>query len=77
MIFLTLGDKIFILERASGEFQDDNSVPSCKKDHSLAHASKNLYILVDPLHAATSGSCESRVYLSKIVVGSRANQIIA
>ena len=39
----TLGDKIFIMELARGSFQDENSVPSCKKYHSLAHASKNLY----------------------------------
>ena len=44
MIFLTLGDRIFIMELARGSFQDENSVPSCKKYHSLAHASKNLYV---------------------------------
>ena len=32
------------MELARGSFQDENSVPSCKKYHSLAHASKNLYI---------------------------------
>ena len=37
MIFLTRGDRIFILERASGEFHDENSVPECKKYHTLAH----------------------------------------
>ena len=36
-------DRIFIMELARGSFQDENSVPSCKKYHSLAHASKNLY----------------------------------
>ena len=46
MIFLTLGDRIFIMELARGSFQDENSVPSCKKYHSLAHASTNLYINV-------------------------------
>ena len=45
MIFPTLGDRIFIMELARGSFQDENSVPSCKKYHPLAHASKNLYIL--------------------------------
>ena len=44
MIFL--GDRIFIMELARGSFQDENSVPSCKKYHSLAHASKNLYIII-------------------------------
>ena len=34
MIFLTLGDRIFIMELAGGSFQDENSVPSCKKYHS-------------------------------------------
>ena len=43
MIFLTRGDKIFILERASGDFQDENSVPECKKYHTLAHNFKNLF----------------------------------
>ena len=43
MIFLTLGDRILIMELARGSFQDENSVPSCKKYHSLAHTSKNLY----------------------------------
>ena len=43
MIFLTLGDRIYIMELARGSFQDENSVPSCKKYHSLAHASKNPY----------------------------------
>ena len=37
MIFLTRGDRIFILEQASGEFQDENSTPECKKYHSLEH----------------------------------------
>ena len=32
----------------TGEFQDENSVPSCKKYHSLAHASKNLYVCTVP-----------------------------
>ena len=31
------------MELARGSFQDENSVPSCKKYRSLAHASKNLY----------------------------------
>ena len=31
------------MELARGSFQDENSVPSCKKYHSLAQASKNLY----------------------------------
>ena len=43
MIFLTRGDRIFIMELARGSFQDENSVPSCKKYHFLAHVSKNLY----------------------------------
>ena len=34
MIFLTLGDRIFILELARGSFEDENSVPECKKYHS-------------------------------------------
>ena len=33
------------MELARGSFQDENYVPSCKKYHSLAHASKNLYVL--------------------------------
>ena len=33
------------MELARGSFQDENFVPSCKKYHSLAHASKNLYIM--------------------------------
>ena len=44
MIFLTRGDRIFILERASGEFHDENFVPECKKYHTLAHKFKNLFL---------------------------------
>ena len=44
MIFLTGGVRIFILERASGEFHDENSVPECKKYHTLAHKIKNLFL---------------------------------
>ena len=32
------------MELVRGSFQDENSVPSYKKYHSLAHASKNLYV---------------------------------
>ena len=32
------------LERASGEFHDGNSVPECKKYHTLAHKFKNLFL---------------------------------
>ena len=31
------------MELARGSFQDEYSLPSCKKYYSLAHASKNLY----------------------------------
>ena len=34
------------MELARGSFQDENSVPLCKKYHSLAHTSKNLYVQV-------------------------------
>ena len=44
MIFLTLGDRIFIMERRLVPRR--KFCPSCKKYHSLAHASKNLYVLV-------------------------------
>ena len=43
-LFLKLGDRIFIIERASGEFQDENSIPECKKYHPLAHELKNLFL---------------------------------
>ena len=29
---------------AEGSFQDENSIPSCKKYHPLSHTLKNLYI---------------------------------
>ena len=44
MIFLTRGVRIFILEPASGEFHDENSVPECKKYHTLAHKIMNLFL---------------------------------
>ena len=44
MIFRTRGDRISILERASGESHDENFVPECKKYHTLAHKSKNLFL---------------------------------
>ena len=47
MIFLTIEDRIFIMELARGSLQDENSDPSCKKYHSLAHVSKNLYVYID------------------------------
>ena len=40
----TRGDRIVILERASDEFHDENSVPECKKYHSLAHKCMNLFL---------------------------------
>ena len=46
MIFLTQGDRIFILERASGEFHDENFVPEYKKYHTLAHKFKNLHVFL-------------------------------
>ena len=36
------------MELARGSFQDENSIASCKKYHSLAHASKNLYVFYEP-----------------------------
>ena len=42
-IFYTRG-RIFILERASGEFEDENSIPKCKKYHPLPHEMKNIFL---------------------------------
>ena len=42
--FLTLGNRIFILELVRGSFKDENFILWCKKCPSPAHVLKNLYI---------------------------------